>query len=179
MILFASLSSLPTRFHKVLMVTAWPSIVHAIGSIRTSLGMSGPSPNTVHARRMVSRSLLNGVSLLLSWMQANHSSTSHQGMVGWLGCHIRRTSCMRIVHLHQYWRMATGPVTCWTCLKARLVDEGLNFRLFTIKNLIIWQLVYSLCWTTEHVGGRQMCNNIVWMWTRSSSSLSTPCQLWM
>jgi hypothetical protein len=138
MILFASLSNLPTRFRNVSMVTIWPSIVHAKGPIQTSLGMSKPSPNTVHAKHMVSHSLLNGVSLTLSRMQTSHSLTSHQGMVGWSGCHIGRTSYMRIVHFHQYWKMAMGPMTCWTCLNAKLFDEGSNFKLFTIRNPYYW-----------------------------------------
>lgn len=117
--------------------------------------MSGPSPNTLHARRMVSHSLLNGVSFALSRTQANHSSVSHDGMAGWSSCHMGRTSCMRIVHLHHYWIMVTGFVTCQTCLKARLVDEGSDFKLFTIRNLIIGQLVYGPCWTTRHVGDWQ------------------------
>jgi len=172
MTLFASSNSLPTMFYNVLIVTVWPSIVHAKGPIRISLGTSRSLPNTVQARRMVSRNLLNGVSLALSWMQVSHSLALHQGMVGWSGCHIGRTSYMRIVHLHQYSRMAMGPVTCRTCSKATLVDEGFDFKLFTIRNLIIGQSICSPCRTTGHIGGRQMCSNTVWMWMRFSLSMS-------
>jgi hypothetical protein len=178
MILFASSSSLPTRFCNVLIVTAWPSIVHAKGPIQTSLGTSGPSPNIMQARRMVSRRLLNGVSLALSRMQASHSLASPQGIAGWSGYHIGRTSCMRIVHLQQYSRMVMGLVTCRTCSKARLVDEGSDFKLFMIRNLIIGQLVCSPCGTTARVDGRQMCSNTVWMWRRSSSSLFVSYRPW-
>jgi hypothetical protein len=166
MTLFVSLSNLPTKFHNVSMVITWPSIVHLKKPIWTNLGTFGPSTNIVHARRMFSHSLLNDVSLALSQMQASHSSSSHQRMVGWLGSHLGCTSCMKIVHLYQYWRMVMGLVTCWTCSKARLVDERSNFKMFTIRNFINGQLICSLCWTTRHVGGQQMCNNTMSMWTR-------------
>ncbi len=176
---FASLNNLWTRFRNVLMVTIWPSIMHANRPIQTSLGMYRPSPNTVHARLIVSCNLLNGVSWALSRMQASHSLASFHGMDGWSSCHIGRANYRKMVHLHQYSIMVIGHVTCWIGSKARLVDEDTNSKLFTMRNLMIEQTVRNSDYTIIEADNQQMCNNTSWMCTRSSSSMSPSyrCQM--
>ncbi len=100
MVLATLSNRFPMRSQKLWMLKTWPLIVHKRFHVRMSLGMSIMSPKIVHAKRWVFLILLNGVSSLWSWMQANHSSLSLFGMDWWSNYHIGHTNCIRMVDCH-------------------------------------------------------------------------------
>jgi len=118
------------------------------------------------------------VLVALSWMQDIHLSTSSNEVDGWSSCHIGWTNCIKIIDCHQYCKVAMGAMACRTWSNTSWMDKNINFKLLTMRNLMIGQSDQNLGCMNLDVSGWHNYNRTWWMTIGSTTSMPSSCQHW-